>query len=45
MSRAVTLETAPASGLFARFLAMVDNVLNAQAAIAARNGDQPRFGL
>jgi phage tail protein X len=45
MSKTATITLSPTTSLFSRLLAVIDRVLMANAEIAARNGDLPRFGL
>jgi hypothetical protein len=45
MSKTISLGFAPSVTLFGRFMATVDRLLMASAAIAVRNGDLPYFGL
>jgi hypothetical protein len=45
MPNAVSAHFAPANGLFARLMAIIDRLLMASAGIAIRNGDQPYPGL
>jgi len=45
MSKIATITVLPANTLFGRLLAIIDRVLMANARIAIRNGDLPRFGL
>ena len=45
MSKTASVALAPSNSLLGRFLAAVDRFLMAQAEIARRNGDLPRFGL
>jgi hypothetical protein len=45
MSNATYTQIAPANGLFARLMAIIDRWLMASAGIAIRNGDQPYPGL
>jgi hypothetical protein len=45
MSKTASLGLATSTGFFARLMAAVDRALMANARIAIRNGDLPRFGL
>jgi hypothetical protein len=45
MSKTATVALSPRTTLFGRFLAVIDQLLMANAEIAIRNGDTPRFGL
>lgn len=45
MSKTASLRLAPSTSFFARLLAAIDRALMANARIAVRNGDLPRFGL
>jgi hypothetical protein len=45
MSKAATATFAPATGVFARSIDVIDYLLAASARIAKRNGDLPYFGL
>ena len=45
MSKPASIALDPSSTLFGRLLASIDRLLMTSAAIAVRNGDQPRFGL
>ncbi|EGP06164.1 hypothetical protein CSIRO_4174 [Bradyrhizobiaceae bacterium SG-6C] len=45
MSKTASISLSSSNGLFAQIIAFVDNFLMKSAAIAARNGDLPRFGL
>ena len=45
MSKTATVALTPRTTLFGRLLAVIDQVLMANARIAIRNGDVPRFGL
>jgi hypothetical protein len=45
MSKTATIALSPRITLFGRFLAVIDQVLMANARIAIRNGDVPYFGL
>jgi hypothetical protein len=45
MSNIASVSLAPSRSLFSRFMATVDRLLMASAAIANRNGDLPYFGL
>ena len=45
MSKTATVALSPRTTLFGRLLAVIDQVLMANARIAIRNGDVPRFGL
>jgi hypothetical protein len=45
MSKTASIALNPSSTLFGRLLASIDRLLMTSAAIAVRNGDQPRFGL
>jgi len=40
-----SIALSPSVTVFSRLLAMIDRVLMANARIAIRNGDLPRFGL
>jgi hypothetical protein len=45
MSKTASIALSPSNTLFGRLLASIDRLLMTSAAIAVRNGDQPRFGL
>jgi hypothetical protein len=45
MSKTASLGLTASASLFSRFMAIVDRLLMASAAIAIRNGDLPYFGL
>ncbi|EKS35926.1 hypothetical protein [Afipia clevelandensis] len=45
MSKTASISLSSSNGLLAQIIAFVDNFLMKSAAIAARNGDAPRFGL
>ena len=45
MSKPASIALDPSCTLFGRLLASIDRLLMTSAAIAVRNGDQPRFGL
>ena len=45
MSNTATANLAPATGVFARLIGVIDRLLAASARIAMRNGDLPYFGL
>lgn len=45
MSKTASLDLNASTSLFSRLLAAIDRALMANARIAVRNGDLPRFGL
>jgi hypothetical protein len=45
MTETASLRLSSSTGLFGRFMAIVDRVLMASARAALRNGDMPYFGL
>jgi hypothetical protein len=45
MSNSASIGLSPSTTIFARFVAIVDRCLMANARIAVRNGDLPHFGL
>jgi hypothetical protein len=45
MSKIASLHLAPTASLFSRFMATIDRLLMASAAISIRNGDLPYPGL
>jgi hypothetical protein len=45
MSKTASISLTLSAGFFGRFMATIDRLLLASAAIAVRNGDLPYFGL
>jgi hypothetical protein len=45
MSRTTSLGRLPSESLFGRFFTLIETTIDKVAVIAARNGDQPYFGL
>jgi hypothetical protein len=45
MPKTASIDLSPSITLLGRLLAVIDRVLMANARIAIRNGDLPRFGL